>query len=95
MDDIREVVVVVHPQVVIIFYYTLKSYNLFGSDFFVFVFLGIAFSSQVGDFIESYVKRNLGVKDTGKIIPGHGGLLDRFDGLIFALPLGFSLTWII
>ena len=50
---------------------------------FVFVFLGIAISSQVGDFIESYIKRNLGVKDTGKIIPGHGGLLDRFDGLIF------------
>ena len=61
----------------------LESYNLFGSDFFVFVFLGIAISSQVGDFIESYIKRNLGVKDTGKIIPGHGGLLDRFDGLIF------------
>ena len=48
------------------------------------MFLGIALSSQVGDFIESYVKRNLGVKDTGNIIPGHGGLLDRFDGLIFA-----------
>ena len=70
-------------MMVITFYYTLESYNLFGSDFFVFVFLGIAISSQVGDFIESYIKRNLGVKDTGKIIPGHGGLLDRFDGLIF------------
>ena len=67
---------------VITFYYVLKSYNLFGSDFFVFVFFGIALSSQVGDFVESYVKRNLGVKDTGNIIPGHGGLLDRFDGLI-------------
>ena len=67
---------------VITFYYALKSYNLFGSDFFVFVFFGIALSSQVGDFVESYVKRNLGVKDTGNIIPGHGGLLDRFDGLI-------------
>ena len=41
-------------------------------------------SSQVCDFIESYIKRNLGVKDTDNIIPGHGGLLDRFDGLIFA-----------
>ena len=67
---------------VITFYYALKSYNLFGADFFVFVFFGIALSSQVGDFVESYVKRNLGVKDTGNIIPGHGGLLDRFDGLI-------------
>ena len=69
-------------MMVITFYYALKPYNLFGSDFFVFVFFGIALSSQVGDFIESFVKRNLGVKDTGKIIPGHGGLLDRFDGLI-------------
>ena len=69
-------------MMVITFYYVLKSYNLFGSDFFVFVFFGIALSSQVGDFVESYVKRNLGVKDTGNIIPGHGGLLDRFDGLI-------------
>ena len=69
-------------MMVITFYYTLESYNLFGSDFLVFVFFGIALSSQVGDFVESYVKRNLGVKDTGNIIPGHGGLLDRFDGLI-------------
>ena len=69
---------------VITFYYILKAFNLFVSDFFVFVFLGIALSSQVGDFIESYIKRNLGVKDTGNIIPGHGGLLDRFDGLICA-----------
>ncbi|MDA9703051.1 phosphatidate cytidylyltransferase [Paracoccaceae bacterium] len=69
---------------VIAFYYILKSFDLFVSDFFIFVFFGIALSSQVGDFIESYIKRNLGVKDTGNMIPGHGGLLDRFDGLIFA-----------
>ncbi len=69
---------------VIFFYYVLQLFNFFESDLFVFVFLGIAISSQVGDFIESYVKRSLGVKDTGNIIPGHGGLLDRFDGLICA-----------
>ena len=68
----------------IIFYYVLQLFYLFESDLFVFIFLGIALSSQVGDFIESYVKRSLGVKDTGNIIPGHGGLLDRFDGLICA-----------
>ncbi len=81
---------------VITFYYILKTYNLFVSDFFVFVFFGIALSSQVGDFIESYIKRNLGVKDTGNIIPGHGGLLDRFDGLIcasfFVKIIDFFLT---
>ena len=69
---------------VFIFHQTLKMFGLYLSNFFIFVFLGIAFSSQVGDFIESYIKRNLGVKDTDNIIPGHGGLLDRFDGIIFA-----------
>ena len=69
---------------VILFYQILTYFELFQSDFFIFVFLGIALSSQVGDFIESFIKRTFGVKDTGNIIPGHGGLLDRFDGLIFA-----------
>ncbi len=69
---------------VIIFYYVVKPFYFFGSDLFVFVFFGIALSSQVGDFLESYVKRSLGVKDSGNILPGHGGLLDRFDGLICA-----------
>ena len=81
---------------VIIFYYVLQLLNLFESDLFVFVFLGIALSSQLGDFIESYFKRSLGVKDTGNIIPGHGGLLDRFDGLIcasfFVKIIDFYLT---
>ena len=81
---------------VTIFYYVLQLLNSFESDLFVFVFLGIALSSQLGDFIESYFKRSLGVKDTGNIIPGHGGLLDRFDGLIcasvFVKIIDFYLT---
>ena len=81
---------------VIIFYFVLQLLNSFKSDLFVFVFLGIALSSQLGDFIESYFKRSLGVKDTGNIIPGHGGLLDRFDGLIcasfFVKIIDFYLT---
>lgn len=43
--------------------------------------------SQLGDFIESALKREVGIKDAGNIIPGHGGILDRFDGLIYATPV--------
>jgi len=48
-----------------------------------------AISAPVGDLAESLLKRDLGVKDMGTILPGHGGLLDRFDGLLFVLPV----TW--
>ena len=40
-----------------------------------------------GDLAESQLKRNFGVKDSGKIMPGHGGLLDRFDGALIGFPM--------
>ena len=47
--------------------------------------------SQIGDIFISYLKRKAKFKDTGKLLPGHGGILDRLDGIIFALPFGLFI----
>ena len=59
-------------------------------NWFVFVIF-VSSISQIGDIIISYFKRLSKIKDTGKIIPGHGGLLDRVDGMIFALPFSYII----
>ena len=51
----------------------------------------ISFMSQVGDLFISLLKRKAKIKDTGSILPGHGGVLDRIDGILFALPIGLLL----
>lgn len=55
----------------------------------------IAIFGTWGDLVESLLKRSLGVKDSGSILPGHGGLLDRFDGLLLAAPIVFIFLWLV
>jgi phosphatidate cytidylyltransferase len=52
----------------------------------------IAVGAFLGDLCESMLKRDLGVKDFGSVLPGHGGALDRFDSMLFCLPIGFYLA---
>ena len=60
----------------------------FTKEMFLFILL-VSLVSQIGDIIISYFKRKSKIKDTGALIPGHGGILDRIDGMIFAFPFSY------
>jgi phosphatidate cytidylyltransferase len=79
----------------IILYYLFKNsivYNGFMPEVIVFVLIGLigALFTVFGDLVESVIKRNIGIKDMGKILPGHGGIMDRIDGVIFASCFVFA-----
>ena len=66
-----------------------KVKELFFNNLIITIFISTV--SQFGDIIISYFKRKSKIKDTGKIIPGHGGILDRIDGMIFAFPATYLI----
>ena len=81
---------VLHPSAHLTFRMTPAGVLVFGAL--------VSVAAQIGDLAESLLKREAGVKDSSQIIPGHGGILDRFDSLLFVLPVsyvlfGFMLMW--
>ncbi len=66
-----------------------------GIGFCIFLAIGLGFLGQLGDFTESMLKRSAQVKDSGSLIPGHGGMLDRLDSFLFSAPfLHYSLLYL-
>ena len=76
----------------IVFNFTIENINLIK---YLILTLAVSSASQLGDIFISYIKRKAKVKNTSDILPGHGGLLDRLDGIIFGIPVGLNLANII
>tara|TARA_X000000368_G_C22927294_1_gene665870 strand:+ start:248 stop:913 length:666 start_codon:yes stop_codon:yes gene_type:complete len=76
------------------FYYIFETNELLIKklEFYVFFVIIISLASQLGDIFISYLKRKAKVKDTGNFLPGHGGLLDRIDGMLLAIPVGLIIN---
>jgi len=72
-----------------IFYYSFNNFNSILN--LIFISIIVSFFCQLGDLFVSYLKRKAKVKDTSNILPGHGGLLDRIDGMLLAIPSGIII----
>ncbi len=75
----------------LLIYYFTKNFEIY----ILFAGISISIICQLGDLFISFLKRKSKIKDTGKILPGHGGILDRIDGIIFGVPLGFIIMILI
>ena len=75
--------------IIVYFVFSASTIVSFNNPLLVFIIMGLLGSifTQVGDLFESFIKRKVGIKDMGKIMPGHGGVMDRFDGMLFASVL--------
>ncbi len=72
-------------------YLITKFFDTFSINFLILLALIVPFTATAGDFIESHYKREAGVKDSGNLIPGHGGFLDRMDALMISIPVLYLL----
>ena len=79
----------------LLLFYNYNQYEYFFSTNNLLFCLIISLVCQLGDLFISYLKRKAKIKDTGFILPGHGGLLDRVDGIIFAVPFAYLFVELI
>ena len=80
---------VLSASLIPIFYYIIEQFN--NLLHLIILSIIVSLSCQLGDLLVSFLKRKAKVKNTGDLLPGHGGVLDRIDGILFAMPIGILL----